>query len=1341
MGARWSHSFNRTLARYSPNSPTLVVNRPNGVREFFQKSGTTWTTTANNPDQLTEFTDTSGKTTGYIFWVAALRHTETYSADGRLLTIQDATGQVATLAYSDASTAPTVAPKPGLLISVTAPNGRQLSFTYDSAALLNRVIAPDGSTFAYAHDGSNRLNSVQYPDGNTRQYAYGEYPFTSYQNMPLALTGTIDENDVRYDETSYDVSGRAVYTQAPSGAGRVSIAYNADGSSDVTYPLGGVSHQAFTMVQGLARVATLDKPCGECGQPYASRTYDANSRPSTYTDFKGHVRATTYDVNGLMTEEIDAQGTADQRTINTTWNTTLRVPLTRVVKDNAGKTLSKEGWDYSATGLTTAACLIDPVAAPSYTCSAAGAAPGGVRRSVMTYCTAIDGTACPLTGLPLQIDGPRTDVSDTVTYAYYLTTDESGCASLGGTCHHLGDVKSATGATGLVTTYVAYDKAGRPTRVLAPNGVLTDLTYMPRGWLATKTIRASADGTPSASDAVTTIAYNPDGTVQQVKDADGVTASYTYDTAHRLTDVTDGSGNRVHYTLDAAGNRISEQVLTSSGAVVRSLGRTFNPLGQLTALTDGLGRTVFSANSADSYDANGNLVHTTDGLGVQKKHVFDGLDRLVSTLKDYQGSNTATANSQSVTTFDALNRTTGFSDPDGLNTTYDIDALGNATGLHSPDTGTTTRTFDVAGNVTSSTDATNVSHTSTFDAVNRPLTTTYPDAALNVQYKYDEADSVTGCTGNFGKGHLTRIVEGNGGIAWCYDSRGNVIKKQQTVGTDTRTTTYTWTLANRLQSVTTPNGTVIAYARNALGQITSVTATPFGGATTTVASAVAYRPFGPVASYVLGDGQTVTMTYDATGALTDIASTAFSLHVKRDAMGNITALGDAAGVATPSETYGYDPLYRLTGVKAASRSDIEAYTYNRTGDRLTKAAPGLLTGTYNYDPDTHHLMGVGTTKRQVDARGNTTADVLASGAYGYGYNARNRLTVVQNNGVTVGSYVLNALGQRIQKTAGGATTRFDYDEKSRLVSESSGAATRDYIWMDNLPVGIVDGAGPATTIDFTHADGLGAPRAVTNATGTVVWQWAYPGNPFGQNSPASSTGYTLNQRFPGQYYDSESGTDYNISRTYEPSTGRYLQSDRIGLRGGASTYAYVSGSPLIRTDVYGLFADLGMGGNFGGGGASGSWDTPTSCSVASNLPTVPNLYGELPGVPHLFGGSLAAGAGTAAGTAAPSLWSAGLNGGDSSVFWSGYAQGARDVAESLGGTTLESTPIGSALDYLSNTVGVPGLGPVWSAASATFAGNATGTATAVVYSEGVTWSTIELPILTANEIPILFILP
>jgi RHS repeat-associated protein len=1178
LGSHWRHSFDRKLqlvSYYLDRTGTTIpiamtAYRPDGKYEVFsQSSSQAWITASDSPDTLTEIR-VDGTLTGYSLWVAALRTTERYSADGQLLSITDDVGQVTSLTYSTAATPAATAPKPGLLLSVSAPNGRVLGFAYDATGRVAQLVLPDSNVLSYTYDGVGRLTSVHYPDGTSKTYLYNEASETAGVDLPTALTGVLDEANNRFESTTYNADGWATSTGRAGGAELVRVTYNGDSSSDIVFPLGATSHQVYTFVQGHALVQNLDKPCGSCDAAVQSRTYDANARPASATDFLGVVTATSYDAGGLLVRTVEAQGAAEERTTGTTWDTSFRVPLTRTVKDNSGKLVSKQGWAYNTIGQATAQCIIDPVAAPSYTCAPTATAPVGVRRTTTAYCTVIDGSTCPLVGLPLTVDGPRTDVADTVSYAWYPTTDESGCGTVGGACHHLGDLKTVTDGVGLVTTYVSYDKAGRVTRAKDPNGVLTDFTYTPRGWLATKTIRANASGTASTSDSVTTVAYDPTGTVHSVTDPDGVTMTYTYDAAHRLTDITDASGNHIHYTLDAAGNRTSDQVLTSAGTVVRALGRTFNTLGQLTAVTDGLNSTVFSAGFSDSFDANGNLVHSQDGLGHQTKQAFDGLNRLVSTLQNYQGTDTATANSQTVNTFDALDRVGSFSDPEGLNTTYDIDAFGNPTALHSPDTGTTSHTFDVAGNALTSVDATNNNRSRTYDADNRLLTETFADTSLNVQYKYDEADTVTGCTGSFGKGHLTRVIEGSGGITWCYDNRGNVITKQQTVGTVTRTTTYAWTTGNRLASVTTPNGTSITYTRNTLGQIASIQATPPGGAATTVVSNVIHMPYGPVASYMLGDGQTATLTYDANGAWTDVASTAFSLHVKRDVMGNIIALGNAAGVPTPTETYSYDPLYRLTGVNAADGSAIEAYTYNKTGDRLSKTAPGLLTGSYNYAAGTHHLTGVGTTTRVVDARGNTTADVLASGTFGYGYNGRNRLTVIQNGGVTVGSYVLNALGQRVQKTAGGITTRFDYDEDSRLLSESAGTTTRDYVWMDGMPVGIVDHAG-TITVNFVHADGLGSPRAVTSSTGTVLWQWAYTGNPFGEKVPVSPTGYTLNLRFPGQYFDAESGLNYNVNRDYEPATGRYVESDPLGrLSGQVSTYAFVDDSPLIGVDPLGL---------------------------------------------------------------------------------------------------------------------------------------------------------------------------
>jgi RHS repeat-associated protein len=147
--------------------------------------------------------------------------------------------------------------------------------------------------------------------------------------------------------------------------------------------------------------------------------------------------------------------------------------------------------------------------------------------------------------------------------------------------------------------------------------------------------------------------------------------------------------------------------------------------------------------------------------------------------------------------------------------------------------------------------------------------------------------------------------------------------------------------------------------------------------------------------------------------------------------------------------------------------------------------------------------------------------------------------------------------------------RFAYDEGSQLIGEY-GTTNRDYIWMAGLPVAVVDTSGSTNTISYVHADGLGTPRVITDASGTTQWQWSYQSNPFGEQQPTSNTGYIFNLRFPGQYYDAESRLAYNLYRNYDASIGRYAQSDPQGLSAGASTYGYTHSSPLMRTDPYGL---------------------------------------------------------------------------------------------------------------------------------------------------------------------------
>ena len=101
---------------------------------------------------------------------------------------------------------------------------------------------------------------------------------------------------------------------------------------------------------------------------------------------------------------------------------------------------------------------------------------------------------------------------------------------------------------------------------------------------------------------------------------------------------------------------------------------------------------------------------------------------------------------------------------------------------------------------------------------------------------------------------------------------------------------------------------------------------------------------------------------------------------------------------------------------------------------------------------------------------------------------------------------------------------------------------------------------------YVAPDHLGAPHQIANAAGSTVWPWNH--DPFGNGAPSGSLDYNL--RFPGQYYDSETGLHYNGFRDYDPTTGRYVQSDPIGLAGGINTYAYVGANPIGQVDARGL---------------------------------------------------------------------------------------------------------------------------------------------------------------------------
>jgi len=118
-----------------------------------------------------------------------------------------------------------------------------------------------------------------------------------------------------------------------------------------------------------------------------------------------------------------------------------------------------------------------------------------------------------------------------------------------------------------------------------------------------------------------------------------------------------------------------------------------------------------------------------------------------------------------------------------------------------------------------------------------------------------------------------------------------------------------------------------------------------------------------------------------------------------------------------------------------------------------------------------------------------------------------------------------------------------------------------------------------------------------------VWRWE--GEAFGDTRVAEGFSVEVRLRFPGQYFDEETGLHQNWWRTYDPQTGRYVRSDSIGLNGGSNTYNYTFNNPLRYMDPTGEIVPIVIGAivlKVAGGAVIGA-GTETLIQAGSQLAT------------------------------------------------------------------------------------------------------------------------------------------
>ncbi len=889
LGTNWRSNYDRYLRLITTGGTItgVIVERPDGKALNFTLNGSVWTSDTDVDIKLTE----SGST-----WTLADHDdtVETYAVnsagEGLLQAIQARNGYTQTLAYNSSNQ----------LQSVTDTYGRSLNLTF-SGGLLETVTTPDNLVLTYgmtAVTGGNQLTSVSYNTNpsSSQTYLYGNASF------PFAMTGITDEDGNQFATWTYDSSGRATSSQHGTGADLTTVVYNSDGTTTVANALGVADTYTFQTLQGVPKVTQISRAAtSTTGAATEIFTYDNNGYMASKTDWNGNRTTYVNDAHGDPTTINEAVGTGAARTTAIAYDSTwVHLPASVTT---SGVTTT---YTYDSSGEQLTRTLTDTtISTAPYSTS------GQARTWTNKWSNYLLGSV-------------KTPNGNTTKYTF----DGSGALT------------SITDAKGHVTNITSHTGGGYPTTIVDPNNVTTTLTYDPRLRLTSSTV-SGTEGTYKAS-----WSYDAAGNLITTTLPDNSFLTNAYDTAHRLTKVTDALGNYTGYTLDALGDRTQTNIYSASGTVTWRRSGTFDALGRLLIDTAGAGQTT-----TRTFDPNGNVLTVTDGLNYTTTNTYDALNRL-STSTDANSGVTTPA-------YDAHDRIVSVTDANGNTTGYTRDGFGDVIQQTSPDSGVTVYSYDGDANLTSKTDARGIVTNQTFDALDRPLTTTYPaDGSENVAYTYDQ----TGSGFAFGIGRLTSVTDAAGSLTRQYEERGNLANETRVNGTTTLFTSYTYDGASRIASITYPDGTLVSYQRDAAGYVSKVTAQLPGATSGTTIATMTHLPFGPVNSASYGNGVAENWTYDNDYRATNIADALSgtglqNLRYAYDNANNVSSITDAVNPAN-SQTLGYDVINRL--INAASGSGGYGgftWTYDKVGNRLTEVQGSTAT-TYGYTPGTNRLTTI-----------------------------------------------------------------------------------------------------------------------------------------------------------------------------------------------------------------------------------------------------------------------------------------------------------------------------------------------------------------------------------------------
>ncbi|WP_027706786.1 RHS repeat-associated core domain-containing protein [Zooshikella ganghwensis] len=1016
----------------------------------------------------------------------------------------------------------------GNKLSETDPEGRQSFFEYDVMNRLVTQLQPLGRTTRFGYDAAG--NPIKTTDALDREITQ------TFDALNRKITVTDAEGHTT--QLAYDAIGNL--TQATDALGRVSRT-RYDPLNRVTEQIDALQHVTRFSYDAVGNKLTELWPNGrllsyryddfdrlteqrdnlEGSAPLLQQVFDGNGNLLTATDGRGLVSTYTYDQRNRRLTETLPGNRLTQYQYDALNNLVLRIDP------------RNQRWQQSFDLLNRVISDTDPLD----------------QQQTYSY----------------DKVGNRLTVTDkrgaTTRYSYdalnqLLTTTDPLSQTLQRSYDLVGNVLTDTDKRDIVSAY-SYDRNNRRLTTTRANQLLSTLSYDAVGNTLTET---DANGNTTAYeydklnrvivvrqplDAIVRHRYNPMGDRVLTIDPAGRATTWTYDVRRQQLSETlnvtltsngnpaPGSGETTTYVYDNVGNRIQQ---------TRPLGNgwryVYDDANRLQQITDGNDQTTSYA-----YDANNNLLSQTNALGRATTFAYDELNRRTTVTYPTDSGETARVHR---TAYDANNNISQYTDALGQLITYQYDALNRET----------QREYQQAQLIPSgaSVSLTIQQVTTQYDANSNVtgMTETYQVSGgaggteqKVIQQVYDDFDRLSQRTDAYGQ-----VVN------YQYDANGNRTGLRYIAGGGTtntpRATSYVYDALNRLARVDNPQGS----------------------------TRYQYDLSGLLLRTLYPNNASISQSYDGAGRILAmehrVGDTLVSqFQYQYDANGNRLQQIARNGSTLETTTYTYDALDRLQQVTYPEQQVMYAYdaVYNRIRETTTDAANNQVIKdqgfSYNLRNELLEIKDLPAdtvaVSYQYDANGNQIQKQKAGVTTDFVYDIRDHLRQVMQGGSSVGQFLYDTRGLRVEKLGNRGVERYTYDDQSVLAQLDS----------SNNPIAHYD-YGPGRLMALTHRDegtafyhfdALGSIVNLTTTTGAVQTRTLY--DAWGHHR--LQEGDSWNRfGFTGHEEDPETGLVYAKARFYDPDVGRFLSMDAwegdLTLAPSLHKYLYAYGNPLVWVD-------------------------------------------------------------------------------------------------------------------------------------------------------------------------------